>query len=67
MIAYESYLSFTASHLPTYKEFVVNMEEKLLDEEFLSDTDMILNPGMEYNPVEAWQVVHNELVMRLMK
>lgn len=67
MTAYERYLSFTASHLPTYKEFVLNMEEKLLDEEFLSDTDMILNPGLEYNPVEAWQMVHNELIMRLMK
>lgn len=67
MTAYERYLSFTASHLPTYKEFVLNMEEKLQDDEFLSDTDMILNPGLEYNPAEAWQMVHNELVMRLMK
>lgn len=65
--AYERYLSFTAPHLPTYKEFVLNMEEKLKDEEFLCDTDMILTAGLEYNPVQAWQMVHNELVMRLMK
>ena len=67
MMAYERYLSFTASHLPTYKEFVLNMEEKLQDEEFLSDTDIILHPGLEYNPAQAWHVVHNELVMRLVK
>jgi len=43
------------------------MEEKLQDEEFLNDTDMILNPGLVYNPKEAWQVVHNMLVVRLKK
>lgn len=45
---YERYLSFTASHLPTYKEFVLNMDWKLQDEEFLMDTEMILGPQVEY-------------------
>ena len=31
--SYERYLGFTASHLPTYKEFVLNIEEKLQDTE----------------------------------
>ena len=67
MQSYERYLEFTASHLPTYKEFVLNMEGKLQDEEFLTDTDMILNPGQEYNPTMAWEKVKEELVERLMK
>ena len=67
MESYERYLGFTASHLPTYKEFVLNMESKLQDEEFLTDTDMILNPGLEYNPATAWEKVKDELVERLMK
>jgi len=67
MKSYERYLGFTASHLPTYKEFVLNMEEKLQDEEFLTDTDIILGPQVEYNPQVAWAKVHDELVMRLMK
>ena len=67
MQSYERYLGFTASHLPTYKEFVLNMESKLQDEEFLTDTDMILNPGLEYNPATAWEKVKEELVERLMK
>lgn len=53
MESYERYLGFTASHLPTYKEFVMNMEEKLQDEEFLSDTQMILGPQVEYDPQTA--------------
>ncbi len=31
----------TASHLPTYKEFVLNMDEKLQDGEFLMDTEIL--------------------------
>ena len=67
MEAYERYLGFTASHLPSYKEFVMNMEEKLLDEEFLADTDLILCPEVEYEPASAWAKVHDELVVRLRK
>lgn len=67
MEAYERYLGFTASHLPSYKEFVMNMEEKLQDEEFLTDTDVILGPGVEYHAAEAWEKVHDELVVRLRK
>lgn len=39
-----------APHLPTYKEFVLNMVEKLQDEEFLSDTDIILG--------QMWIMIH---------
>lgn len=66
MASYERYLGFTATHMPTYKEFVMNLEEKLQYEEFLADTDMILGPGMEYVAAEAWRKVHDELVARLM-
>ena len=65
MQSYERYLGFTASHLPTYKEFVLNMEEKLQDEEFLTDTDIILGPQVDYDPQEAWGVVKPKLVERL--
>ena len=67
MQSYERYLGFTASHLPTYKEFVLNMEEKLQDKEFLADTDLILGPQVEYNPQVAWEKVRAELVERLLK
>ena len=67
MQSYERYLGFTASHLPTYKEFVMNMEEKLQDEEFLADTDLILGPEVEYDAAVAWKKVLDELVVRLRK
>ena len=67
MQSYERYLGFTASHLPTYKEFVMNLEEKLEDKEFLADTDIILGPGVEYDAQTAWEVVKENLVDRLIK
>ena len=67
MQSYEKYLGFTASHLPTYKEFVMNMEEKLQDEEFLADTDIILGPQTAYNPQDAYKMVHDNLIVRLIK
>ena len=67
MKSYERYLGFTASHLPTYKEFVLNMSEKLQDEEFLTDTEIILGPQVKYDPQEAYKLVHDELIVRLIK
>ena len=65
MTAYDRYLRFVASHAPTYKEFVLNMNGKLQDEEFLMDTEMILGPQVEYAPQVAWEKVKVELVERL--
>ena len=65
MESYKWYLGFTALHLPTYKEFVLNMDGKLQDKEFLTDTEMILGPQVEYAPQGAWEKVNAELVERL--
>ena len=67
MTAYDRYLRFVASHAPTYKEFVLNMEGKMQDSEFLGDTMGLLRPGLEFEPLAAWETVHDELVVRLMK
>lgn len=55
----------TALHLPTYKKFVLNMDGKLQDEEFLTDTEMILGPQVEYASQVAWEKVKVEFVERL--
>ena len=65
MESYKRYLGLTASNLPTYKEFVLNMDGQLQDEEFLTDTEMILGPQVEYAPQGAWERVKAELVERL--
>lgn len=67
MVSYRRYLSFVASHLPTYKEYNLNMAGKLQDPEFLGDTEGLLRPGLEYDPLAAWQTVHDLLILSLKK
>ena len=45
----------------------MNMGEKMQDEEFLTDTDIILGAQVAYDPQVAWEKVHKELVSLLMK
>lgn len=59
------YLSFVSSRLPTYKEIVLNMKEKLQDEEYLGDTRGLLRSGMVYDPQAAYLQVHDELITML--
>ena len=65
MASYDRYLRFVATHAPTYKEYVLNMEEKMQNPEFLGDTAVLLRPGLEFDPQAAWQKVHDDLIVRL--
>lgn len=67
MTAYDRYLRFVASHAPTYKEFVLNMDEKMQNPEFLGDTTDLLRPGLTFDPQTAWEKVREEIVSCLIK
>ena len=47
--------------LPTNKQFLRNMEEKLNDVEFTNDISSVLKSGIEYDNVTAWEKVRNVL------
>ena len=67
MTAYDRYLRFVASHAPTYKEFVLNMDEKMQNPEFLGDTTVLLRPGLTFDPQAAWEKVRDDLIVLLKK
>lgn len=64
---YNQYMDFVVSHIPTYKEFVINMEAKMQDEEFLCDTQQLLRSDEEYNPHKGYEAVRSLLIDRLQK
>lgn len=66
MTAYDRYLRFVASHAPTNKEFVLNMDEKMQNPEFLGDTAGLLRPGLTFDPQPAWEKVRDEIVAKLL-
>ena len=65
--AYHTYMDFVVEHKPTYKEFILNMEDKMQDEEFLGDTQGLLRFGETYNPQDAYELVRTRLIDRLQK
>jgi predicted nucleotidyltransferase component of viral defense system len=50
---------------PTQKQFLRSMEEKLTDNEFTEDIFSVLKPEIEYNQLEAWELVKRKLVEKL--
>ena len=64
---YHQYMDFVVDHIPTYKEFIINMEDKMQDEEFLGDTQQLLRPDESFNPQEGYEVVRSLLIDRLQK
>ncbi|MCL2727458.1 MAG: nucleotidyl transferase AbiEii/AbiGii toxin family protein [Bacteroidales bacterium] len=47
---------------PTVKQFVRNMEEKLSDPDFTNDIFTLLKPNVEFDNLEAWELVRKKLV-----
>ena len=62
---YREYIGFVVDNPPTQKEYLLNMELKMQDKEFLEDTNLLLRPDDIYNPTEAWELVRNQLIEKL--
>lgn len=62
---YKEYMSFSVKTQPTKKQVLTNLEEKLSDNEFLTDMHAIIRPGIEYSIEEAWEVVRDTLVSKI--
>ncbi|MEO8822748.1 MAG: nucleotidyl transferase AbiEii/AbiGii toxin family protein [Ginsengibacter sp.] len=60
---YKEYMKFSLDKpIPTKKEFLMNIEKKKTDKEFLGDTVALLRPGEKYNQEEAFKIVVNQLI-----
>lgn len=60
---YKEYMSFSLEKAtPTKKQFILNLEAKKNDVEFLGDTVALLRPEEKYNQDEAFELVLKNLV-----
>lgn len=62
---YREYMAFVVDHSPTYQEYVLNMEDKMQDDEFLGDTKNLLRSGDTFNPSQGYEIVKSILIDRL--
>lgn len=63
--SYKEYMSRSVDKPPTQKQFLLNMEEKIMDSEFLGDTKALLRPEAEYDAVKAYEIVKCELIEKI--
>lgn len=63
--SYREYMGFVVGRVPSYKEYVQNMELKMLDNDFLTDVKPLLRPEIEYDPQQAYQMVYDTLIDRM--
>lgn len=63
---YKEYMKFSLDKpIPTKKEFLLNIERKKTDNEFLGDTVALLRPDEKYNHEEAFQTVTDLLIEKM--
>ena len=63
---YNKYMDFVVEKVPTYKQFVQNMELKLRDPEFLDDTDILLRADADkFDPMRAYSMVKAAFIDKL--
>ena len=62
---YKIHMRNSVDKPPTQKQFLANMNEKMMDKEFMEDIRLILKQGVVYDNEEAWVLVKKELVERI--
>jgi predicted nucleotidyltransferase component of viral defense system len=60
--SYHKYIKFSVEKPPTRREFMLNMEAKMKNSEFLGDTTALLRPYVPYNPRDAYALVSMQLI-----
>lgn len=65
LACYQKYMEFVVDHIPTYKEFIINMESKMQDDEFLGDTRQLLRPDEKFDMQIGYDIVRTRLIDKL--
>lgn len=65
MLSYKKYMNYSVEKPPTQREFLLNMEAKIHDSEFLGDTTALLRPDVPYNPKAAYELVKKTLIAKI--
>lgn len=62
---YREYMKFSVDNPPSQKEYILNMEAKINDPEFLGDTTGLLRQGQEYEPLAAYELIKTDLIEKI--
>ncbi|MEA2081489.1 MAG: nucleotidyl transferase AbiEii/AbiGii toxin family protein [Elusimicrobiota bacterium] len=59
---YREYMRYSVQKVPSKKEFLINIEAKMKEPEFLNDVKALLKPGEIYNSDTAFEIVKTKLI-----
>lgn len=59
---YREYMKFSVDNPPTQREYILNLEAKMQDDEFLGDTMALLRPDVPYDQQAAYELVRTQLI-----
>ncbi len=62
---YNEYMKSVVGNPPTKKQYLQNMKLKMINAEFLGDTQSLLRPDEKYNPDTAWELIKTELIEKI--
>jgi predicted nucleotidyltransferase component of viral defense system len=62
---YREYMKFSVDKPPSQREYILNMEAKMQDNEFLGDTMALLSPDMPYDQQVAYELVRTRLIEKI--
>jgi predicted nucleotidyltransferase component of viral defense system len=62
---YNVHMKSAVDKPPTQKQFLINMEGKLADNEFTEDIHSVLKPNVEYDNILAWELIKREFVEKI--
>lgn len=63
--SYREYMNFSVANPPTQRKYLLNLEAKMQDSEFLGDTTALLRPDLSYDPQTAYELVKTTLIERI--
>jgi predicted nucleotidyltransferase component of viral defense system len=64
---YKRYMGFSVAQPPTYQQFILNMERKIANPDFLEDMESLIRPDEIYNVEEAYRVVKERIIDKLIQ
>lgn len=65
MQCYNKYMEFVVGKVPSYKLFLNNMNEKMVDSEFTGDMQTLLRPDISFCPSEAYPLIYDTFIDRM--
>ncbi len=64
---YKGYMQFSVGRIPSYKEFLLNIEKKKNNPNFTGDMEALLRTGIEYDQEDAFKWIKSQLIERMKK